>query len=162
MAPALIRRLKPKPDKSIPFIIFLTFLGTFLVSRLFVYFFPEFFIPIRGEHVHHFAYGIILLSIVGFLSIAYPLSRRGRLRLSVFYGIALGMAFDEFAMWLQLDDVYHDRLSFDAVTIIALFLLNFIYFSDFWKRWGHRLGLLFRIIFLWIPRIVFRLIRRLI
>lgn len=154
----IAHRLRPKPDKSIPFLIFLTFLGTFVVSRLFIAIFPELFIPIRGEHVHHFAYGIILLSLVGFVSIVYPLTSRSRIRLSVLYGIALGLAFDEFAMWLQLDDVYHDRLSYDAIVIISLLLLNFIYFSDFWKKWGYRLGKLFRIIFLWVPVKTLRLI----
>lgn len=150
----MIHRLKPKPDKSIPFLIFVSFLATFIASRLIVTFFPQFFIPIRGEHVHHFAYGIILLSFVGFVSVAYPLTPRSRLRLSVLYGISLGLAFDEFAMWLQLDDVYKDRVSYDAILIISLILLNIIYFSDFWKRWGRRLGLLLRILF-FVPRKIF-------
>lgn len=156
MTPTIIHRLKPKADKSIPFIIFLTFLGTFIASRLVVHFFPEFFIPIRGEHVHHFAYGIVLLSLVGFISIAYPLSPRSRLTMSVFYGIALGLAFDEFAMWIDMDEVlYHARVTYDAIIIIALFLLNLIYFADFWKKWGNRLGTLLKIIFITGPRRIF-------
>lgn len=147
----IIHRLKPHPDKSIPFIIFLSFLSAFLVSRLITTFAPSFFIPIRGEHIHHFAYGIILLSLIGFISISYPLSRSGRLRLSLFYGLSLGLAFDEFAMWLYLDDVYKSRVTYDAVLVIALIMLNFIYFSDFWKKWGRRLGKLFQILFLNLP-----------
>lgn len=147
----VLHRLKPKPDKSIPFLIFIFFLATFVASRLVVAFFPQFFIPIRGAHVHHFAYGIILLSLVGFVTVAYPLSPRSRIRFAILYGISLGLAFDEFAMWLELDDVYKDRSSYDAIVTISLILLNIIYFSDFWKRWGRRLGLLLKIIF-YVPR----------
>ena len=147
----ILHRLKPHPDKSIPFIIFVSFLGSFLISRLITTYFPGFFIPIRGEHVHHFAYGIILLSLIGFIGVAYPLSHQGRLRLSVLYGLSLGLAFDEFAMWLFLDDIYKARVTYDAILTIALIMLNFIYFSDFWKKWGHRLGKLLKILLLNLP-----------
>jgi hypothetical protein len=56
----------------------------------------------------------------------------------------MGMAYDEFAMWLELDNIYHDRRNYDAVVVISLILINVIYFSDFWKRWGGRIGRLFR------------------
>jgi hypothetical protein len=71
-----------------------------------------------------------------------------RLRLAVFYGIALGLAYDEFAMWLELEDIYHSRTNYDAIITISLILLNIIYFTDFWKRWGNRLNKLL-LILLW-------------
>lgn len=147
----VLHRFKPKPDKSIPFIIFISFLSSFLLSRFVTTYLPDFFIPIRGEHVHHFAYGIIFLSIIGFISIVYPLSYQGRLRLSVAYGLSLGLAYDEFAMWLYLDNIYKSRLTYDAIIIITLLMLNFIYFSDFWKKWGRHLGRLIKILFLNLP-----------
>ncbi|KKT42695.1 MAG: hypothetical protein UW31_C0006G0115, partial [Candidatus Collierbacteria bacterium GW2011_GWA2_44_13] len=70
-----------------------------------------------------------------------------RLKLAPLYGFALGVAFDEFAMWIQLDDIYKDRSTYDAILIITLILLNIVYFEDFWKKWGHRLGLLLKHIF---------------
>ena len=141
------RHLRPNTGKEIPFIILLTFLATFAASRLITYFFPGLFLKVRGTHVHHFAYGIMLLGIIGYISLTQPRSAQTRLRLSLLYGFALGLAFDEFAMWIQLDDVYKDRTTYDAIVIIFLILLNIIYFEDFWKKWGNRLGGLLKRIF---------------
>ena len=140
--------LRPKTGREIPFLIMISFLGTFIVSRLIVNYFPGFTLTeIRGTHVHHFAYGIVLLVFVGYFLLTQPRSRRSRLKMSLFYGIAIGLAFDEFAMWIQLEDVYYDRSTYDAIVIIAALLLNIVYFEDFWKKWGYRLGGLVKRIF---------------
>lgn len=139
--------LKPKTGKEIPFIILISFLATFATSRLITTVFPDLFLKVRGEHVHHFAYGIILLGIIGYISLTQSHSPQARLRLSLFYGMALGLAFDEFAMWIQLDNVYRDRSTYDVIVFISLTLLNIIYFEDFWKKWGYRLGSLAKRIF---------------
>ena len=97
--------------------------------------------------MHHFTYGIFILGIVGFLSLVLERTNKLKLQLAVLYGLGLGLAFDEFAMWIQLEDVYRDRSTYDAIVIIALLLLNIVYFSDFWKKWGHRLGLLLKRLF---------------
>lgn len=136
--------LRPKNGKEIPFLILISFLATFAGSRLFVYLFPDMLIMVKGQHVHHFAYGFILLAAIGYFSITQPRSPTTRLKLSLLYGFALGVAFDEFAMWIQLEDVYHDRSTYDAIVFISLILLNVVYFDDFWHKWGHRLGRLYK------------------
>lgn len=141
------RHIKPKTGKEIPFIILICFLATFAVSRLIVNYFPDLNLNVRGTHVHHFAYGIILLIVIGFFLLTQPRSPNTRLKLSLIYGVALGLAFDEFAMWIQLEDVYYDRATYDAIVIVALTLLNIIYFDGFWKKWGYRLGKLLKRIF---------------
>ena len=156
----LINRFKPKPDKGLPFLIFLSFLGTFISSRLLVYFLPNLFLTVRGNHIHHFAYGIFLLSILGFFTLTHDLSNKMRLRLAVFYGIALGLTYDEFAMWLELEDIYHSRTNYDAIITISLILLNIIYFTDFWKRWGNRLNKLLLILLWQTPKNTLKLFRR--
>jgi len=135
-----IHHLKPKNGKEIPFLILITFLATFIASRLWTAIFPDLQINVRGTHVHHFAYGFILLALIGFLGLSGPRTEKTRLKLALLYGFALGVAFDEFAMWIQLEDVYKDRASYDAITLIALTLLNVVYFDGFWRKWGHRLG----------------------
>lgn len=154
----LFTRFRPKRDKSLPFIIFVFFLVTFIASRLIVTFSPGVYLfgTKNGNHVHHLVYGIIVLSVVGYITLVSKLSDKNRLRFAALYGIGLGLAYDEFAMWLELEDIYHDRRSYDAVLIIALFLLNIIYFSDFWKRWGKRLDQLFRIMFITGPKGIFK------
>lgn len=154
-------KLRPNHDKTIPFLIFISFLVTFVLSRTITYLFPNlFFITRGGTHVHHLSYGIILLSLVGLISLSTNLSHKNKLRLSVVYGIALGLAFDEFAMWLELDNIYHDRRNYDAIMTISLIFLNIIYFDNFWRRWGYRLGKLLRII-IGTPKTVYHALKNL-
>jgi len=140
--------LRPKTGKEIPFLILISFLATFAFSRFVTSLpFPNLYLKVRDIHVHHFAYGIFILGIVGFLSLVLERTDKLKLQLSVIYGIGLGLAFDEFAMWIQLEDVYKDRSTYDAIVTISLILLNIVYFADFWKKWGHRLGLLLKRLF---------------
>lgn len=139
--------LHPKTGKEIPFLILVAFLVTFAGSRLVTTFFPALFINIKGTHVHHFAYGFILLALIGYIALTQPRSDKTRLKLALLYGFALGIAFDEFAMWIQLDDVYKDRTTYDAILVITLILLNIIYFEDFWRKWGSHLDRLLKRIF---------------
>ncbi len=140
--------LRPNSDKSLPFFLFLSFLTTFVVSRFFVYLFPTFYlskyVSSTNIHVHHFAYGIILMSIIGTISIISTVSPKTRTVLAILFGISLGLAYDEFAMWMQLEDVYHDRQTYDAIATICLVFINLIYFPNFWKKSGKRLWRLFR------------------
>jgi hypothetical protein len=118
---------KEKPKAEIPFIIFCSFLCTFITARLVVFGLQGGWLQVGGYlyvqhiHIHHLNYGIFLLSIVGFgsLTTAGKTYQRG---FTILYGIALGLTFDEFGMWLRLQDVYYSPLSYDAVTIIALIL----------------------------------------
>lgn len=142
-----LHRLKPKIGKEIPFLVMISFLGTFLLSRLIVYYLPDVALKVRGTHVHHFAYGIFLLAILGYFTLTQQISPKIRLRLSLLYGVALGLALDEFAMWIELEDIYYDRTSFDALMIVTLLFLNIIYFDGFWKKWGTHLNQLVRRIF---------------
>ncbi len=141
-----IQRLKPKNGKEIPFLILISFLATFVTSRAFTFLFPQLFLTVRGVHVHHFAYGIILLAILCYLLLTGERSEKTRLRLSIVYGIALGLAFDEFVMWTELEALYWDRTNVDAVAIVTLIFLNIVYFDGFWRKWGRRLGRFFRLI----------------
>lgn len=141
------RHLRPKTGKEIPFLIMISFLGTFAISRAIVNFLPNLTLEVRGTHIHHFAYGIVILIILCYFLITQDRSLNTRLKLSLIYGIALGLAFDEFAMWIQLEDVYYDRTTYDAIVLITALLLNIVYFEDFWKKWGYRLGGLVKRIF---------------
>jgi hypothetical protein len=133
--------------KEIPFIIFLSFFLTFVIARSYIYitnrdileFFPFIdYINIRGIHVHHLSWGIIILAVTGFLALSETKPFQHR-RVAIFYGIGLGLTFDEFAIWLRLQDDYYARLSYDAVIFISLLFLNIIYFPGFWSRTGKKL-----------------------
>jgi hypothetical protein len=143
----LVQHIRPKTGKEIPFLILISLLITFALSRLVVYLFPNLFLSVNGTHIHHFAYGIVLLALTNLVLLTQPRSRPTRYKMSIIYGFSLGLAFDEFLMWIQLEDIYWDRGIPDAIIIITLVLLNIIYFEGFWKKWGHRLKKLYLLIF---------------
>jgi hypothetical protein len=79
-------------------------------------------ITIAGHHVHHYLFGIILLGIVAAIAL-FIKPERGWQFLGIGYGIALALIMDEYALLLNLSDVYwkhQGRLSVDVVvTAIA-------------------------------------------
>lgn len=135
--------------KEIPFIIFFFFLLSFILSRIVVISIETETIPflryiyIRGIHIHHFAFGIIFLTIAGFLALIHK-DKTHLQKTAAMYGIGLGLTFDEFGMWLHLETDYWLRPSYDAIIIIALILANTIYLKVFWKKIGKILQSLIR------------------
>lgn len=117
--------------REIAFWVLIVFLPTFLLTRAVVYLRIPIFIHIHGVHVHHLAFGIIILAIAGYsaLIVQAPKSRNW---IAALYGVGLALAFDEFGMWLLLRDDYWIRWSYDAILIIVVVLVNVVYFADFW------------------------------
>jgi hypothetical protein len=80
-----------------------------------------------GLHIHHAVPGIFLLLASGYLALVAE--KKGTRRLSAMYGIGSALALDEFALWLELQDVYWSRdgrRSFEAVAIAgSLFMGGF-------------------------------------
>jgi hypothetical protein len=109
-------------------LVLVVFLTTFTVIRILIFLImsrtlPDMFVYIGGTHVHHLNLGIFLLSGVGgYLLFVRP---KGRMAdwTAVLYGIGLALTFDEFGMWLHLGGGYWQRASFDAVTVVAGFLV---------------------------------------
>jgi hypothetical protein len=82
-----------------------------------------------GVHVHHLFFGIVLMMVAGGLSFAAGETDGPWYAIyAVLFGIGIGLAIDEYALWLHLDDVYwsrEGRSSIDA-TLIALGLIGFV------------------------------------
>jgi hypothetical protein len=82
-----------------------------------------------GVHVHHLFFGIVLMMTAGALSFAAGETDGPWYAVyAVVFGIGLGLAIDEYALWLHLDDVYwsrEGRSSIDA-TLVALGLIGFV------------------------------------
>src|ERR1700685_613282 len=80
---------------------------------------PNFYFFLKGTHVHHLNYGIFLLSAVaGYSVFRRPVGRSADIT-ALLYGVAMGLTFDEFGMWLHLGGSYWQRTSVDAVIVIA-------------------------------------------
>src|SRR6266567_1859612 len=77
-------------------------------------------VSVGGTHVHHLVWGILMLLVTGFTAIAIAPGSPIREILAILFGIGTGLTLDEFALWLNLEDVYWSdkgRSSIDAVVI---------------------------------------------
>jgi hypothetical protein len=109
--------------------ILLSFLTTFVASRLIVFLIDRNIASpflgyniIDGRHIHHYAYGIIILSIVGFIALFIP-DRYEKTWIYLLYGFGLGLIYDEFGIWLNLDPTYNQIISYFAVVVTSLLLV---------------------------------------
>ncbi len=88
-----------------------------------------------GLHIHHMVPGILLLMIAGYLGLSLEPASPWRELLAVAFGVGLGLTLDEFALWLNLEDVYwqkQGRESVDAVIVAATFLAITFVGLPFW------------------------------
>jgi hypothetical protein len=78
-------------------------------------------VSIKGVHLHHYLWGILTVSSVGGLSLRVDERIRRHPVMAIAYGIGLGLIVDEFALLLDLKDVYwakQGRTSVDlAITV---------------------------------------------
>jgi hypothetical protein len=114
------------------------FVLTFILSRAVVFLImsrriPNLFLFLQGTHVHHLNYGIFLLAAVGgYVLFARPDGRTAEAA-ALAYGFALALTFDEFGMWLHLGGSYWQRVSVDAVIVVAA-LIGLVAFAPSLKR----------------------------
>ena len=90
-----------------------------------------------GTHVHHMVIGVVLMVTVGICLIALAPEDLLAQVLALLFGVGVALTLDEFALILNLQDVYwrkEGRLSVDAVIIVvcaaALFVLGINPFGD--------------------------------
>jgi hypothetical protein len=74
-------------------------------------------VSVGGEHLHHYMWGIALLSGVGAIAVRGEEAHRRHPAVAVSYGAGLALIVDEFALLLDLQDVYwarQGRISIDV------------------------------------------------
>ena len=127
---------------------FLTFAGVRAVVYAILHQIPPFhFIQMGGRHIHHLVFGIIILLLVGYAWLceigtgstgwSIVISRL----ISILYGVGAALTLDEFALWLNLRDVYwsrQGRSSIDAVILFGALLAAGAWGSPLWTRSKHR------------------------
>ena len=79
-------------------------------------------VEVGGTHIHHLVWGILLLLIAGYVGVVIAPPSPWHEIVTVLFGIGTGLTLDEFALWLNLEDVYwsqQGRRSIDAVIVAA-------------------------------------------
>jgi len=81
-------------------------------------------VTMGGRHIHHLVWGILLLLLVGYgwlWQVGMRSRTLGRV-LAMLYGVGAALTLDEYALWLNLQDVYWERqgrASIDAALLFA-------------------------------------------
>src|ERR1700761_3907838 len=114
----------------------ISFFVTFLAVRLLVasvqhHIGPFQSVTMGGRHIHHLVWGILILLVVGLCymnevgSESTPSSVFWSRLISILYGVGAALTLDEFALWLNLANVYwspQGRESIDAVILFGSLL----------------------------------------
>ena len=130
------------PGKELAFLILLAFLLSFgfirtsaHMIRAQVSWWPGNVETSGGTHIHHLVWGILLMMVFGYGGIALADGTPGEEICAILFGIGMGLTMDEFALWLNLQDVYWSekgRQSIDAVVIASLLLIVSLLGLSFW------------------------------
>jgi len=128
---ALYRRHFRDHRRERMFIASVSFFLTFGVTRVLTHAFRTREDPIQlvvgGVHVHHLVWGILLLLMVGYMwliqvgTVSYGGSVRVGQVTALLYGVGAALTLDEFALWLNLQDVYWERQGRASVDAALLF-----------------------------------------
>jgi hypothetical protein len=112
---------------GLTFIATVAFVSSFFGSRLFATLLPNTVVMPGGIHLHHFWYGIALISVAGWMGIAWRNERLYRLY-AVLYGLGAGFVGDEVGLLLTFNN-YQSELTYlffiaaiSFVIIATLFL----------------------------------------
>src|SRR5882724_768900 len=132
----IIRQTIPDRPHQRNFLASVSFFITFLAVRLLVasiqhHVGPFQYVTMGGRHIHHLVWGILILLGVGYGylnevgtgdTLASILASR---LMSILYGVGAALTLDEFALWLNLANVYwspEGRESIDAVILFGSLL----------------------------------------
>lgn len=144
----LIRSTIPDRPRQRMFLASVSFLITFVGVRILVHLIvqgrgPFNWVVVRGHHIHHLVWGILILLLIGYgylldLGRSHsPMSIFLSRLMSVCYGVGAALTLDEFALWLNLEpDAYwsrEGRLSVDAVILFGALLATGAWGAPFFR-----------------------------
>ena len=143
-------RLARDPRRERLFLATLAFLFTFGFIRALTYSIrynvgPFHNVSVGGTHVHHLVWGILLLLVAGYVALVEfgtrgPISNLVTRLGAIAFGVGAALTLDEFALWLNLQDVYWEkegRLSIDAVLIFGGILMVGVFGKDLIQGLAH-------------------------
>ena len=126
------QNIPDRPHRRL-FLASVSFFITFLAVRLLVasithHVGPFGYVEMGGRHIHHLVWGILLLLITGYGTLAEvgtsdsSLSILASRMLALGFGIGAALTLDEFALWLNLDAAaYWSRQGRESIDAVVLF-----------------------------------------
>jgi hypothetical protein len=99
-----------------------SFVLTVAMARWVSYLKPAFHYTFRGMHIHHYMYGIFMLTIAGYLGLTFK-GPKATFWIALLYGWGAGFTFDEMGMWLNSSVDQSLRWDNDGVVLGILALL---------------------------------------
>src|SRR5271167_3614974 len=131
LGPLLHEHIADRPRRRL-FLASVSFFLTFAIVRGMVYCIrhqipPFHYIVMGGRHIHHLVPGILILLGVGYgwlceFGTGSDTSSLFASRLmSLLYGVGAALTLDEFALWLNLKDVYFVREGRSSIDAVFLF-----------------------------------------
>lgn len=108
------------------FLFFVALLGTFVFIRTSTWMIRRQVswwpgnVSVGGTHVHHLVWGIVAMMIFGYVGLVAEPDSPWREIVTALFAIGMGLTLDEFALWVELKDVYWEkegRKSIDAMII---------------------------------------------
>jgi len=131
LGPLLHEHIADRPRRRL-FLASVSFFLTFAIVRGMVFCIrhqipPFHYIIMNGRHIHHLVPGILILLAVGYGwlcefgtgSDASSIFASGLM--SLLYGVGAALTLDEFALWLNLEDVYFVRAGRSSIDAVVLF-----------------------------------------
>lgn len=138
-----------RPDEDVNMRVLTAFVATFTTVRVITHGIRNQWLPLgnvvlgggkkQGEqplHIHHMVWGILSLTGCGYAALLQT-DIRWRRRLAPLYGAGVALTYDEFALWLHLEDDYWSKQGRDSVDAVILLSALFGLASAspmFWKR----------------------------
>ncbi|MGC2191033.1 MAG: hypothetical protein WA751_01725 [Candidatus Dormiibacterota bacterium] len=132
----LVRRYREtaaeRPDEDINIRVLTAFVATFSTVRIITHGIRNHWLPLgnivlgghgkkEGQplHIHHMVWGILALTGCGYAALLQT-DLRWRRRLAPVYGAGVALTYDEFALWLHLEDDYWTKQGRDSVDAVVL------------------------------------------
>lgn len=124
---------------ELQFIITISFLITFIASRAIVVAAgeskPSLELWVGNYHVHHFFFGLLLLSISGWISLVESQKKYKKIS-AILYGGGLGLLIDEFGLLLTWGNYWATQSYIFSIIVIFIFLSIILYeHNRERKRW---------------------------
>lgn len=131
VGPLLREQIAERPRRRL-FVASVSFFLTFAIVRGIVFCIrhdipPFHYVILEGRHIHHLVFGILILLGVGYGwlcevgSGSDSSSIFASSLMSLLYGLGAALTLDEFALWLNLKDVYFVREGRSSIDAVILF-----------------------------------------